>query len=368
MLYQTHLGSPEEFNSISGWMTLLRTDTRIWDAKRKTIKNFRACHSFFNTVLDAHILALYGSFYNAPDCDTLRSIPSLHNWRKPILRLSPLVHDTTHVRTLREAAETDRDLLRENTILFLQHGLMYREFSNAIDNGDPGAIEHCLSYFAVWLHSTGKFNYSVESAHLVACLRKIWSPEAKGFWQDTCLVNSSGKSTGYMACDMLCEYLVRELKDLLQSWSTKFLREVVATQIFTFRDIRKTIQRQCSATDYGLHSSEVSSWQNVRPITSKLLAIGAFREVVGRGSGPAPESRRQCVDLYEAGLMKLSTGAPLEKYKMKMIQGYLVTGSGVGERLMRVGGLSDNEEDEAGDAEEESSDSEEMEEIETDEE
>jgi hypothetical protein len=74
------------------------------------------------------------------------------------------------------------------------------------------------------------------------------------------------------------------------------------------------------------------------------------------------------VDLYEAGLMKLSTGAPLEKYKMKMIQGYLVTGSGVGERLMRVGGLSDNEEDEAGDAEEESSDSEEMEEIETDEE
>jgi hypothetical protein len=74
------------------------------------------------------------------------------------------------------------------------------------------------------------------------------------------------------------------------------------------------------------------------------------------------------VDLYEDALMKLSTGAPLEKYKTKMIEGYLVAGSGIGERVMRVGGLSDTEEDEAGDTEEESSVSEEMEEIETDEE
>ena len=368
MLYQTHFGSPDEFSSISSWMTLLRTDIRIWDAKRKTIKNFRACHSFFNTVLDAHILALYGSYYGAPDWEIVRTLPALRNWRKPISRLSPIVHDTTYVRQMRDDAEANRDLLHENTILFLQHGLMYREFSNAIDSGDPGVIEHCLSYFTVWLQSTKKFNYSIESVHIVACLRKLWSPDARGFWQDTCLVNSSGKSTGYMACDMLCEYLVRELKDLLQSWSTKFLRDIVATQIFVFRGIRKTIQRQCSATDYGLHSSEVSPWQNVRPITNKLLAMRAFEKLSGRGSGLAPESRREAVDLYDAGLTKLSTGAPLEKYKSKMIQGYLVAGSGIGEKLSRVGGLSDNEEDEDGEMEAESSDSDEMEEVESDEE
>lgn len=98
--------------------------------------------------------------------------------------------------------------------------------------GGTGVIEHCLSYFAVWLQSTGKFNYAVESAHIVACLRKIWSQDFREFWQDTCLVSSSGKATGYMAYDMLCEYLVREPKDPFQHMSTDFLRDVVATQIW----------------------------------------------------------------------------------------------------------------------------------------
>jgi hypothetical protein len=234
MLYQTHLGSPDEFNSILGWMTLLRTDTQIWDAKRKTIKNFRACHSFFNTVLDAHILALYGSYYNAPDCETLWSIPALHNWRKPIFQLSPLVHDTTHVRTLRDAAETDRDLLRENTILFLQHGLMYREFSNAIDNGDPGVIEHCLSYFAVWLHSTGKFNYSVESAHLVACLRKIWSP------------GSEGVLARYMPCE--------QLREVDWVYGLRYVMRISCSRVERFAPelVDKIPPRGCGDTDIHL--------------------------------------------------------------------------------------------------------------------
>jgi hypothetical protein len=344
MLSQIHFGSPDELNSISHWMTLLRSDVRIWDVKRKSIKNFRACHSFFNSVLDAHILALYGTQYQTPDCESLLELPSHHNWRKAIRRISAHVHDTTYIRMLRTKQETERDLLYENSMLFVQHGLLYREFSNSIAIGDTGAIEHYLSYFAVWFQSTGKFNYAVESAHLVACLRKLWSQDLREYWQDTCLVNSPGKATGYMACDMLCEYLVRELKDMFQHMSTDFLQEVVATQILVFRDIRKNIQRQCHATDYGQHSAEVSSWQNIWTITSKLLAVVAFQQTPGRGSGPTPESpKREVIDLYDAGLTKLSTGVCLEKYKAKMSRGYLMTGTGIGENIPRVGGIDESD-------------------------
>ena len=39
MLIQNHYGSPQDPNSISRWMNLLRNDARIWDTKRNTIKD-----------------------------------------------------------------------------------------------------------------------------------------------------------------------------------------------------------------------------------------------------------------------------------------------------------------------------------------
>jgi len=270
---------------------------------------------------------------------------------------------------LRSKPEAERDILYENSMLLVQHGLLYREFSNAIAMGDTGTIEHCLSYFAVWFQSTGKFNYAAASVHIVSSLRKTWSNDFREFWQDTCLVNSSGKTTGYVACDMLCEYLVRELKDLFQHMSTDFLREVVATQILVFRDIRKNISRQCHATDYGQHSAGISSWQNVRAITSKLLAIRVFQQSPGRGSGPISESpRRTVIDLYDAGLTKLSTGACLEKYKAKIKKGSSFPGSGIRGGIHRVRGLClDSDSESEGSADEESSDDDEMEDVEEDE-
>jgi hypothetical protein len=70
---------------------------------------------------------------------------------------------------------------------------------------------------------------------------------------------------------------------------------------------------------YGQHSKGISGWQNVRAITSKLLANDTFKPTPGRGSGPTPKSpRREAIDLYDAGLTKLSTGTCIEKYKTKM--------------------------------------------------
>lgn len=205
----------------------------------------------------------------------------------------------------------------------------------------------------------------MESVHLVTSLRKTWSQDFREFWQDTCLVNSSGKVTEYMACDMLCEYLVRELKDLFQHMSTDFLRDVVATQILVFRDIRKNIQRQCHATDYGQHSKAISSWQNVRAIISKLLANHIFTQTRGRGSGPTSESpRREVIDLYDAGLTKLSTGICLEKYKAKMKKRDLA-GIGLKNNVHPVSGLDESETESEGSAEESSDD--EMSDIEEDE-
>ena len=71
--------------------------------------------------------------------------------------------------------EDTRDRRYENAILFIQQGMLYREFSNAIEIGVTGMVENLLPFIAVYFQATKKFNYSVLSIHFVACLRKFWS-------------------------------------------------------------------------------------------------------------------------------------------------------------------------------------------------
>ena len=101
-------------------MILLRNDVRIWDTKRKTIKNFRACHSLFNVILDAHLLALFGANYNATTCDIVLTLPDHHNRRKAIKRLSRLISDVTMVPEMMSEPDDTRDRQYENAILFIQ--------------------------------------------------------------------------------------------------------------------------------------------------------------------------------------------------------------------------------------------------------
>src|SRR5204863_7039593 len=138
MLIQNHYRSPQDPNSISRWMTLLWSDTRIWDTKRNTIKDFRTCHTLFNIILDAHLLALFGAKYNATTCDAMLTLPEHHNWRKSIKRLSWLISDVTVLGEMMSKPEDTQDRQYENAILFIQQGMLYREFSNAIETGDTG--------------------------------------------------------------------------------------------------------------------------------------------------------------------------------------------------------------------------------------
>lgn len=52
----------------------------------------------------------------------------------------------------------------------------------------------------------------MECLHPTTCLNKLWSNELVEFWMQNCLINPSGKKMGWMPCDYLEEYVVREVK------------------------------------------------------------------------------------------------------------------------------------------------------------
>jgi hypothetical protein len=205
---------------------------------------------------------------------------------------------------------------------------------------DIKIIKYCLSYFVIWFQSIKKFNYAIKSTHIVMCLWKIWSQDFREFWQNTCLVNSFKKTTKNIFCNMLCEYLVRELKDLFQHMSTDYLRKVMTTQILMFRDIRKNIQRQCHVINYKQHSEEISNWQNIQIVISKLLVIHIFQQTFERDFKSMSESsRKENINLYNVKLTKLSNRICLKKYKTKIKKNNNLIRSRIRDNLHWICGL-----------------------------
>ena len=117
--------------------------------------------------------------------------------------------------------------------------MLYQEFSNAIETGDIGMVENLLPFIMIYFQATKKFNYSILSIHFITCLRKLWSPGLRSYWRDMVVVNYSGKLNGFMAYDLLCEYLVREQKRFLWVTTNEYLWNTIVSLILILQDYWK---------------------------------------------------------------------------------------------------------------------------------
>jgi hypothetical protein len=129
-----------------------------------------------------------------------------------VVELARRVSQFNDPARMRSAPETDRDVVHEQHICFMQHGLTLRSFTTSCRQGDSGRVVAVLKYYCVWFQGSKQHNYAKETLHLLACLKYYWSDEYKRFWMNTCLVNMSGKREGFLACDAVCEHCVREVK------------------------------------------------------------------------------------------------------------------------------------------------------------
>lgn len=333
LLFRTHFGADHDISCLRRWMKWLKRDSNIYSVKNGSIKNFRACHQFFNHILDAHILAAVAAELGVKNCSALCSKLESEDWREAIKRVTKKYSGLTLVSGWREEgkkSDEKRDMVRENAVLFLQHGLMYRDFCDSMRRGDTGRVKHCLSFFMAWFQGSTLKNYAAETLHLITCLNCLWSPKLRLFWLDNCLVNFSGSPKGFMACDLLGELIIRELKDLIDHINSQasdaYFRNVLSPQVMTIREIRNNMLRITNATNYYQHSSTGNPWNDVRVITEKLLSIGIFDFVPGRThTNHADEDEiktyTEVADLHVIGVEKIWNGKSIDRYKEKIMKG-----------------------------------------------
>ena len=176
-----------------------------------------------------------------------------------------------------------------------------------------------LSFITVWFQASQKAKYRVETLRLLACLKKIWSPDLKRFWMDNCLVNLSGKKAGFMPLDMLNEYIVREVKRMMHPHVTPetdaWLREVVSLLTMVFWDVRRRIAQETDSNIFDYHSSTVSPWKDSILVANKILRDGLCDARVNRLGG----EKYIAADMFADGILALAKTDKIENLKKAML-------------------------------------------------
>jgi hypothetical protein len=304
-------------------MQSMRRNTAMWNFTNNTIKDFRSCCAFLDHLVDAHTLAAIAATVGVTTWEALQDNLTEKNWRKTIIEMEKRFGDDGLIDERRRQDEASRDFVFENAVLLLQHGLMFKRFSAALKTGDVGWVVHCIKYFTIWLCNDGIAlkNYRSASLHLMASLTHIWSPELKSFWMDSCLLNISGSPTGFMPCDLLNEYVVREMKARrpanVNPVNDNFHRNVYGPQIMISKAVRDNMYKAVGAVQHYQHSSIVSSQTDVETVTRLLLRERVFHQLPARKMYNVHNDIpiQQSIDLFGRGLVAIIQGKHIDALK-----------------------------------------------------
>src|SRR5579859_3666714 len=215
LLFRTHLStSRTDSVSLDKWISVLNQSRGdLWSNDKENVDHW-ACDALFGTIVDGYIMVELTRVCGFGKTEELlKGMKNRGVEMKAIIEtLADKLTRFDSVDTERKKGDEQRDVPHENITLFLHHGLLMRNFTMACRDRDSGHMVISLRYFAVWFQDSRLHNYARETLHLIACLDEYWSPRYKQWWMDNCLVNPSGKAGGFMACDYLSEYVVREAK------------------------------------------------------------------------------------------------------------------------------------------------------------
>lgn len=323
LLVQTHLGKATDRASLERWMLAIKRDKqKLWSRQKEIVRDFRQTQAFFDIVLDGNIIAELASLCGFENMkDFISGIEAINPdlLKDSIEALADKISDFTLIAERRNAGNPDeQDHAYQSHILLMQHGLILRNLALAMRQGDSGRVLISLTYLTLWFQASDKFNYANETIHLMACLKLLWSPRLVDYWKRNCLINIAGRKESFLASDLLCEHVVREVKNMMHhnvnDATSRWLREVLSPQIMMFYLAKAKMGVE---TDYyeRTHSSNTKTCIEVGVIADRLLAEEVCQEIFMR---PGDSKETKTRDLHSDGMHQLAKLTRINDYLMKM--------------------------------------------------
>jgi hypothetical protein len=120
-----------------------------------------------------------------------------------------------------------------------------------------------------------------------------------------------------MACDMVNEYVVREVKDHMNpnsnSLSEERIREKISLLVMHLREWRRNMAKNVGAKSGNDHSTKPSLARDYWRIANRLFRENALAKRLDRGDDTEVQ------DLYVDGLIHLANGQRIAKLKHDMV-------------------------------------------------
>ena len=186
--------------------------------------NFDGCDDFFNTVVDGHILAAAMEFLemtSISDNPTPESLQNLVGQSKEhradtLIQISSQIA-SKYVELRMEKSELCRDGVYGYACKVLSVGLFYREFCDAIREGDGNRVLRCWRYMFLIFKANRRVNYAIEAFTLLANYHFILSPRQcqQLIWSR--FVNVHGIIGHNIPCDLFMEHLNRLCKSSIEN-------------------------------------------------------------------------------------------------------------------------------------------------------
>jgi hypothetical protein len=320
-IFKIHYGKDSDQWSLMRWIPVLSQNiNKLWNKYDSQVKDFNTCLDFFDTVLNGCLVGAISAYFFPTNNSTAQFEASLgttsqSSLENAIQNLAKHLSDFDLVSRMRREPVEKRNFARENLLLFMQQGLMLRNLGLAMRQGDSGRMLNSLCYFTIWFQSTKNYKYASETLRLMASIKRLWSDEFRAFWMENCLINLSGKRWGFVALDMLNEYIVREVKSLIANIVTpatdEYLRKVLSPLIMIFWEIRRKMGEEAEVNIFDFHSSPVNSWREICKVANGILKTGLYQLCDDQGQQDGFIAQ----DLFADGVFAIAKTGLIEKLK-----------------------------------------------------
>jgi hypothetical protein len=223
----------------------------------------------------------------------------------------------------------DRDIKRENAILFIRNALSFRDFWMAIKYGDIGRCVHRLDAWTCQFIGAGQHRYAHELMEIKCGFLSEYHPNLKELIEQNWLMNFHGKRGKSIPVDMQQENMVWHLKELINPESSHnledFHRKTLAPLIVTLLEFKREMREDVIDRKWGGHHARRDTKVDVRHLTGRMCRERLFRHTTGRGLGENASAKVAKDWLYE-GQVILEEGAYWDRFLSTSLREFTVEG------------------------------------------
>jgi hypothetical protein len=239
------------------------------------------------------------------------------------------------------AADAHRDIMYENTMLLLQHSLLYLDFDDAISSGDMGrVIRNCELQLLLFHGRGGRSKYAREILRQHMEMHFVWTPYMRQLYMDNALLSLSGNIKGFMPVDRYMEHQVNQLKSVYhgaaQVEARNFWRYTIAPNVLHFRDIIRNVSKSTATSKSGFKHTFVKEECDIYILMNLFTAnevlelkpgrvgFGAAGSVTNQHPRSAKESTRyfEVQDLILDGISKLRNPDIISKCRAAVLDDF----------------------------------------------